>query len=175
MMQKSKMAPKGDPNYFQLPSVFIMFLIAFGMTLTAMCVYAPNLIPFNYLGFIGDLARYLAYERPKLIAGIWYGAVAIHISEAIFAFYLAGKKGITGCARIKWFISTLCFGIGSLGILLKYDPTEEGAVVKTDQKWSGENRPKIKFVQVFRDESDDDSGGDIQEDNGSHDNNSRCS
>ncbi|XP_030838493.1 transmembrane protein 254-like [Strongylocentrotus purpuratus] len=115
------MALKRDPGYFKLPNMFVMFLIAFGMTLTAMCVYAPDKIPYHYLGFLGDLAKYLAYQRPRLIEAIWYMAVSIHVSEAIYAFYLAGQKGITGQARILWFIFTLGFGIGSLINLLKYD------------------------------------------------------
>nr|XP_054771417.1 transmembrane protein 254-like [Lytechinus pictus] len=123
------MARKPDPDYFKYPNIFVMILIAFGMTLTAMCVYVPEKIPYHWLGIIGDLAWYLAYQRPRVIKAIWYMAVSIHVSEAIYAYYLAGKKGIKGRARIQWFIFTLGFGIGSLGNLLAYDPGSSGKSV----------------------------------------------
>ncbi|KAM4607258.1 transmembrane protein 254 isoform 1-T1 [Polymixia lowei] len=86
-------------------------------------VFAPEKIPFEYLGSYGTFCIYLVDNHADLMYKGWWAAFAIHVFEALIAMNVCSKKGIDNMAvRCLWFVQTLLFGFASLGLLLKYNP-----------------------------------------------------
>ncbi|XP_071501850.1 transmembrane protein 254-like [Diadema antillarum] len=110
-------------NYFVYPNVIGMIAVTLGLLLTALCTFKRDIVPYDYLGPISELAYFLAYKQPVVMRAICYTAIFMHVLEGCYAYYLAGMKGISGSARTKWFIFTLLFGIVSMYRLLQYNPT----------------------------------------------------
>uniref|UniRef100_A0A9J8AN21 Transmembrane protein 254 n=1 Tax=Cyprinus carpio carpio TaxID=630221 RepID=A0A9J8AN21_CYPCA len=53
----------------------------------------------------------------------WFMTWVIHLFEALFALKLCSDKGIDSTsARLLWVAQTFLFGLGSLGLLIKYKP-----------------------------------------------------
>ncbi|XP_072179959.1 transmembrane protein 254-like [Diadema setosum] len=113
------MAQIVGPNFFRLPSIFVMILTLLLLGIFPICMYSPDKIPYGSLGPLGSVLYYMAYSIPVFTARTFYVIVAVHILEALYAFSLSGKVGVEGLYRVAWFISTFIFGIGSLRLLLR--------------------------------------------------------
>lgn len=86
-------------------------------------VFAPEKIPFEYLGPYGTFCKYLVDNHAGIMYKGWWAAWAVHVFEACVALRVCGNKGITNMVtRCLWFVQTFLFGFASLGLLLKYDP-----------------------------------------------------
>ncbi|XP_041482889.1 transmembrane protein 254-like [Lytechinus variegatus] len=120
-----KMPLSKNVDHFVLPNIILMALVTVGLLLTVLCTFKPDVVPYAYMGPVGDLAHYLAYKQTLVMQTICYTAIFIHVVEAFYAYYLAGTKELSSSARLKWGIGTLCFGIFCMYELLKYDPTKQ--------------------------------------------------
>lgn len=110
-------------TYFELPHPAAMIIVSLGLGLTALCYYRPDAVPYYYLGPLGTLARYLAYDQPLIMRLIWYFAVTCHVGEAIYSTSVSSAKAMEDVTKVKWFFSTLCFGVFSLSKLTAFNPS----------------------------------------------------
>ncbi|XP_070834052.1 transmembrane protein 254-like [Chaetodon trifascialis] len=91
---------------------------------TEMCtVFAPERIPFQYLGPFGTFSRYLVDNHADTLYKGWWVIFVIHVFEAFVALKVCSNKGINNMtSRCLWFFQTFLLGYFSLSLLFKYDP-----------------------------------------------------
>ncbi|KAM4607259.1 transmembrane protein 254 isoform 2-T2 [Polymixia lowei] len=117
------MARSDGCDYFKRTSLFWMVTVTLAVGYFTCIVFAPEKIPFEYLGSYGTFCIYLVDNHADLMYKGWWAAFAIHVFEALIAMNVCSKKGIDNMAvRCLWFVQTLLFGFASLGLLLKYNP-----------------------------------------------------
>lgn len=98
---------------FEGPTVFTWFLVIFGMIAFFSAAYLPPLGPLRWLHALAMfLFRSLWVTRLAFIV-----AVALHVGEGIYAWFLARRVDPRNSTR--WFWQTLALGIFSLRFLLK--------------------------------------------------------
>lgn len=84
-------------------------------------VFWPEQLPYETLGPLGDLTKYLVKDYHGFMYKGWWLSWAVHLGEAWLALKLCSDKGISSpTTRLLWFVQTLLFGFASLGLLLKY-------------------------------------------------------
>ncbi|CAN9500037.1 unnamed protein product [Ophioblennius macclurei] len=117
------MAKSDGSDFFRRTSLFWMVAVTLGMGYYTLIVYAPERIPFQYLGLFGTFCNYLVENYAQVMYKGWWAAWAIHVLEACISLKLCSNKGITSTAtRFLWFFQTFLFGFASLGLLLKHNP-----------------------------------------------------
>ncbi|TFK09498.1 Forkhead box protein I1-ema [Platysternon megacephalum] len=116
-------APGNPGGYFRCTSRFWMGVIAVSIGYFAWAVFLPSTIPYENLGQLGHITKYLVDNHPKLLYNGFWLAWGIHIAEALYSIKLCKTKGITDSSvQRRWFIQTFLFGIASLSHLLAYKP-----------------------------------------------------
>ncbi|XP_060622836.2 transmembrane protein 254-like [Anolis sagrei] len=131
-------ARRGTPNpatYFRRTPLILMLLIGGVNAYHAWTLFAPQTIPYDKLGPLGTLTKYLL-EHYNTQLRIWF--VTVWILHALWAFIvlkLCKEKGITDhTTQVRWFAQTITFGLNSLFFLWIYKPpmkTNEGFKQKT--------------------------------------------
>ncbi|KAK5853633.1 hypothetical protein PBY51_014771 [Eleginops maclovinus] len=117
------MAKSDGCDYFKRTSLFWLVSVTLGMGYFTCIVFAPEKIPFGYLGVFGSFCTHLVDNYAGIMYKGWWAAWAIHLYEAYIAMRMCREKGITNqTTRLQWFIQTFLFGFASLGLLLKYNP-----------------------------------------------------
>ncbi|XP_037639378.1 transmembrane protein 254 [Sebastes umbrosus] len=117
------MAKSDGGDYFKRTSLFWIVFVILGMGYFTCIVFAPEKIPFEYLGAFGTFCSYLVENYSGLMYKGWWAAWAIHVYEAYVALKMCRTKGINDTTtRWLWGVQTFLFGFASLGLLLKYDP-----------------------------------------------------
>ncbi|XP_072034835.1 transmembrane protein 254-like [Amphiura filiformis] len=115
------MASKGKDNeYFRLPDLSWMLLVTFGLYLMVCSLHKPDWVPFDYLGPLGALSRYLATEHPHLVNGTILVAFLIHSAYIVYTVSLMRKTQLSSSAQFKWYITIFIFGGFSLIHLRRY-------------------------------------------------------
>lgn len=91
-----------------------------GMLFITAIIWNPNQFPFDKLGYLGLLAKYLYKGYTKaFIAGV-YVAWGLHLGEAIYALKLTTSIDTSLQCKVFWFIQTFLFGYPSLGMLRQH-------------------------------------------------------
>ncbi|XP_055774568.1 transmembrane protein 254 isoform X1 [Salvelinus fontinalis] len=135
------MAKSDGCHYFRRTSIFWITIVALSMgyfTLLVVwgewknvpalrngkwTVFWPQQVPYDNLGPLGTLSRYLVNNYHSLMYKGWWAAWVIHVAEALVAMKVCSDKGVDGTmTRCLWFVQTALFGFASLGLLLKYKP-----------------------------------------------------
>ncbi|XP_032398049.1 transmembrane protein 254 [Etheostoma spectabile] len=117
------MAKSDGCDYFRRTSLFWIVSVTLGVAYFTCIVFAPERIPFEYLGLFGTFCRHLVENYAGIMYKGWWAAFAIHVLEALVALRVCSNKGVSSpAARSLWFVQTFLFGFASLGLLLKYDP-----------------------------------------------------
>ncbi|XP_030298840.1 transmembrane protein 254 [Sparus aurata] len=117
------MAKSDGSAFFKRTSLFWIVTVTLSVGYFTLIVFAPETIPYHYLGAFGTFCRYLVDNYADLMYKGWWATVAIHLYEAYVALKMCSKKGINDTTtRCLWFGQTFLFGFASLGLLLKYDP-----------------------------------------------------
>ncbi|XP_041803866.1 transmembrane protein 254 [Chelmon rostratus] len=117
------MAKSDGGDYFKRTSMFWIVSITLAVGYFTCTVFAPEKIPFQYLGPFGTFCRYLVDNHADTLYKGWWAAFAIHVFEAVVSLKVCSDKGINNTAtRCLWFVQTFLYGITSLGLLLKYNP-----------------------------------------------------
>ena len=112
-------------SHFELCAPHILYSSVIGMLFLHFSCYHPHLVPDQYLGPIGQLHRYMAYENSMVIQYVYHIVLVIHVIEAIITIFLTKSKGITDfSARFKWFLQTVFCAFLSLRLLLAYKPKD---------------------------------------------------
>uniref|UniRef100_A0A670HWL6 Transmembrane protein 254 n=1 Tax=Podarcis muralis TaxID=64176 RepID=A0A670HWL6_PODMU len=113
-------------DYFRRSNLFVMVAILVGLSYHGWAVFSPSTIPYDLLGPLGTVTKYLV-ENHKTLLDIgclltWLG----HVGEALCALKLCKMKGITDPSTQRlWLVQTFFFGIGSLYFLLTYNPRKK--------------------------------------------------
>ncbi|XP_077988072.1 transmembrane protein 254-like [Glandiceps talaboti] len=116
---------KEQSDYFVVTPTRWIILITFGMSFFTLTCFRPDLIPYKYLGPFGTFDKYLVDNHSQLLRQGYVLAWGIHITESFLTIPMCRKRRITDVsARVKWFVQTLLFGIGSLHYLMKYKPNK---------------------------------------------------
>uniref|UniRef100_A0A8C1L7U7 Transmembrane protein 254 n=1 Tax=Cyprinus carpio TaxID=7962 RepID=A0A8C1L7U7_CYPCA len=117
------MARSDGGSYFRRSSLFWMVVVTGFLSFYTWTVFWPQDVPYGLLGPLGALAKYFVdYHYPVMYYG-WFMTWVIHLFEALFALKLCSDKGIDSTsARLMWVAQTFLFGLGSLGLLIKYKP-----------------------------------------------------
>ncbi|XP_050816318.1 transmembrane protein 254 isoform X2 [Gopherus flavomarginatus] len=104
-------APPLNPGgYFRCASRFWMGVIAVSIGYFAWTVFLPSTIPYENLGQLGHVTKYLVDRHPKLLYNGFWLAWGIHIAEALYSIKLCKTKGITDSSvQRRWFIQTFLF------------------------------------------------------------------
>ncbi|XP_008298384.1 transmembrane protein 254 [Stegastes partitus] len=117
------MAKSDGATYFQRSSLFWIVAVTLGVGYFTCVVFAPEKIPFEYLGVFGSFCKHLVDNYADVLYKGWWATWAIHLFEACIALRVCSHKGISnGTTRFMWFFQTFLFGFASLSLLLKYDP-----------------------------------------------------
>ena len=113
-----------NANYFRTPSLLIMTLITFGMTLLYAVAFEKRFTSsssydiFNlYIINPGLEIGLLLFKTIQNLQKLFYCAVGIHIIEAIISLYYTTYYGYSK-TWLLWFISTAMFGYPSLSLIL---------------------------------------------------------
>ncbi|XP_008121870.1 transmembrane protein 254-like [Anolis carolinensis] len=119
-------ARQGTPNpatYFRRTPLILMLMIGGTNAFHAWTFFAPQTIPYDKLGPLGTLTKYLL-EHYNTPLRIWF--VTIWILHTLFAFIvlkLCKEKGITDrMTQVRWFAQTVTYGLNSLFFLWIYKP-----------------------------------------------------
>ena len=70
----------------------------------------PNVIPFSYLGALGDLLSYLVSNYRMLIVVSFWAGIIVHVYEAIVARRICKKLKIDQTSTLLWTIQTFVLG-----------------------------------------------------------------
>ncbi|KYO27663.1 transmembrane protein 254 [Alligator mississippiensis] len=113
----------GSGRYFQRAGGLPMAVVAVSFGYLACAVFSPTTIPYESLGPLGHLTKYLVDNHHNLLHyGFWL-AWGIHGAEALYSVKLCKTKGIIhGPTQLQWFFQTVVFGMASLYKLLEYKP-----------------------------------------------------
>ncbi|KAJ8359871.1 hypothetical protein SKAU_G00163960 [Synaphobranchus kaupii] len=109
--------------YFKNPSLFWIATIGLSMGYYTCTVFWPEQMPFEMLGPLGSLSKYLLQNHYPLLYTGWWMAWLVHMAEALYSLKVCSDKGVDSLtARGLWFLQTFLFGFASLILLLKYRP-----------------------------------------------------
>ncbi|GFS14151.1 transmembrane protein 254 [Elysia marginata] len=108
-----------DRNYFALPHLFWMIVLAPSLAFLLVTAFSPDLIPPS-LGVVRTASFYVYENFPYITWLTAVAAIAAHIFEGLYTIKLCYDADMTTSATIKWTISTLLFGFSS--ILLRLRP-----------------------------------------------------
>ncbi|KAK7085492.1 hypothetical protein SK128_028223 [Halocaridina rubra] len=110
-------------DYFVFnPTIAIIIIFNAVILLTAwLC---PNSAIVQKMGFIGSIISWLGNEHSTLTMYLCYLMIVGHIAEALVAFILCLRLGLTLPTTMKWIITTLIVGMPSLMNLI-YIPGDE--------------------------------------------------
>ncbi|XP_061490923.1 transmembrane protein 254 isoform X2 [Rhineura floridana] len=113
-------------TYFRRTKTLFMVVITGGLSYYTWALFFPSTIPYNLLGPLGTLTKYLV-ENHKTTLQIGYVVTwLIHLADAFYALRLCKIKGITdGSTQLQWFVQTFLFGLSSLIYLLVYSPKKK--------------------------------------------------
>ncbi|CAF0842358.1 unnamed protein product [Brachionus calyciflorus] len=107
-------------DYFERPHPFWFAIIIPSLVYLAVLAYMPDLIPFDSLGPLGALSRYL-HENHKIIPiVILWMALATHLFEAIYVVKTAHSLQINAKCKSRWFFQTLMLGYPSTRLMNKF-------------------------------------------------------
>jgi Domain of unknown function (DUF4499) len=115
-----------ESNYFRRAGIVWFIIIPFGMGLLALLAFffPPSLpksgSPSNGSEFFQLINFYVlkAFQSQYVLQIIFYLAVAIHVAEALVAYFVATKMGCFE-SRGYWAAQTLLLGYPSLRLLLQ--------------------------------------------------------
>ncbi|XP_041922035.1 transmembrane protein 254 [Alosa pseudoharengus] len=117
------MAKTDGSFYFQRSGLFWIVTVTLSMSYYTWTVFWSEAIPYERLGPLGSLTKYLVDNHYPLLHYGWWLAWAIHFFEAVVAMKICSDKGVGSLkARCMWFVQTFLFGFASLGLLIKYKP-----------------------------------------------------
>lgn len=110
-----------NSNYFRTPSILLMTLIIFGMSLLFAVAFEKRFSPADnllnvYIINNGLKLGLLIFRSISALQTLFYLATGIHIVEAFISLYLTSYHRYTN-TRILWFVSTLLFGYPSLRLI----------------------------------------------------------
>ncbi|XP_053244154.1 transmembrane protein 254-like [Podarcis raffonei] len=113
-------------DYFRRSNLFVMVAILAGLSYCGLAVFSPSTIPYDLLGPLGTVTKYLV-ENHKTLLNIGYLVTWLgHVGEALVALKLCKMKGITDPSTQRlWLVQTFFFGMGSLYLLLTYNPRKK--------------------------------------------------
>ncbi|XP_076599422.1 transmembrane protein 254 [Chaetodon auriga] len=117
------MAKSDGGDYFKRTSTFWIVSVSLALGYFTCTVFAPERIPFQYLGPFGTFCRYLVDNHADTLYKGWWFTFAIHVFEGLAALIVCSYKGINSMtSRCLWFVQSFLFGYPSLSLLVKYDP-----------------------------------------------------
>ncbi|KAG9344383.1 hypothetical protein JZ751_011052 [Albula glossodonta] len=117
------MARSDGCAYFKRTSLFWIATVSLSMGYYTCTVFWPEQLPYDKLGPLGSLSRYLVEHHHPLMYTGWWLAWLVHVGEALYSLKVCSDKGVDSLtARSLWFLQTFLFGITSLSLLLKYRP-----------------------------------------------------
>ncbi|XP_071798622.1 uncharacterized protein [Asterias amurensis] len=114
-------------QYFEFPGIAWMLLIGLVFIPLLTVVFFPShfgsIVP--YTGPLGQLGTYLLQTGRGIYAVfILVGAITCHVCETAYCWRLCSQKNVDNVSRVKWILSTLCFGGFSLYELIQHKPVE---------------------------------------------------
>lgn len=101
-----------------------MIAVVFGLFLLVQTTIRPHDIP-GVLGPIRSFALFMGTKHHTICVLLCVFATVAHCSEAAYAGKICHDNAMTTGVTIKWVLSTLCFGFGSLMKLLGKLNTKE--------------------------------------------------
>ncbi|XP_047458088.1 transmembrane protein 254 [Mugil cephalus] len=117
------MAKSDGSDFFRRTSLFWIVSVTLAVAYFTCIVFAPEIIPYDYLGPYGTFCRYLVDNHAAVLYKGWWATWAIHLFEALISLRVCSNKGVTNTStRCLWFFQTFLFGFASLSLLLKHDP-----------------------------------------------------
>ncbi|KAG7462749.1 hypothetical protein MATL_G00188050 [Megalops atlanticus] len=117
------MARSDGCAYFRRASLFWIVTVTLSMGYYTWVVFWPNQLPYERLGPLGSLSKYLVGNHYPVMYYGWWLAWAVHLAEALYSLKVCSNKGVDNMtARGLWFLQTFLFGYASLNLLLRYRP-----------------------------------------------------
>lgn len=109
--------------HFVFTTTFVAFLCVSGVALLTVSYVAPAYLPYDYLGPLGWLLKYLMINHPIIHTIGFYATVGIHIIEGMVAFKIAWESNLCLSSALSWLIQTTIVGFPSLNALKDYRRT----------------------------------------------------
>jgi hypothetical protein len=108
-------------HYFRFTHPGLALAILLGMTLTATFAFeSPEAVDASpLLRLLSPLRTfsYLIFRSQTAIRSVFFAAVAAHVLEAGVALQVSSALGCSSQTRLFWFVQTVLYGYGSLGLL----------------------------------------------------------
>ena len=121
--------PQVPLNSFYLPETKSMLAVGVGLTLVALIAnssdaYLARQFPSQVLALRNKIGQ-------GLLQTIWNGLVVVHLAEGAYQFVACVRRGwYSPLNTIKWTLSTILFGVGSLKQFKKH--ANDVAGIKSD-------------------------------------------
>jgi len=106
-------------KYFQSPKLIWWIIIPICIIYLFLMVHWPYAIPFNYLGFFGELSHYFISNYRLLLFIILWSVFLAHFYEALVARRICQQLNIDQKSTYLWMIQTFILGF-FLSFLLLY-------------------------------------------------------
>lgn len=122
--------PQVPLNSFYLPENKIMLPVGIGLGVIALLAYGSD----DYLKrqFPAQVLQLRNKVGVELIHKIWKGLAIVHLSEGAYTFVTCIHRGwYSPINTIKWTLSSILFGVGSIKLLKKH-ANDVAGVKKTD-------------------------------------------
>ena len=122
--------PQVPLNSFYLPENKIMLPVGVGLGVIALLAYGSD----DYLKrqFPAQVLQLRNKVGVELIHKIWKGLAIVHLSEGAYTFVTCIHRGwYSPINTIKWTLSSILFGVGSIKLLKKH-ANDVAGVKKTD-------------------------------------------
>ncbi|XP_042312371.1 transmembrane protein 254-like [Sceloporus undulatus] len=123
---EARQEPLSPSHYFRRTPLLLMFLIGGINAYHAWAFFAPQTIPFDKLGLIGVITKYIL-ENYNTPLRVWFVMIWIlHTAYAFWGLKICKDKDISdGKTQFLWFAQTVAFGLGSLFFLWIYRPPKK--------------------------------------------------
>jgi polyferredoxin len=105
------------PPRFQSPKLVWWMIIPLCILYFFLLVHWPYVIPFDYLGVVGEFSYYLISNYRFLLFIILWSTFLAHISEAFVARRICRQLNIDQESTYLWMIQTLILGFESFLVI----------------------------------------------------------
>jgi len=99
---------------FQSPNLFWLITIPGAIITLFLLSYYPNVIPFDYLGLLGNFLSYLVSNYRMGLVIVFWAIIIAHVYEAIVARRICQKLKIDQQSTFLWTIQTFILGFYSV-------------------------------------------------------------
>jgi uncharacterized membrane protein YjjB (DUF3815 family) len=98
---------------FESPALLWWILIPTAILYLILLAHWPSVLPFAYLGTLGELSQYLVSNYRILLVTVVWATIIAHVYEAFVARGICRKLNIDRMSTLLWVVQTFILGLFS--------------------------------------------------------------